>query len=131
MSHDMYFKCRECGGDTGSQCISSAGNAWGTLDLNVFQVQGMRGGRWISLCPFVSDTVLPYLSAVMSHLWRDFSLVMRHDKRRFLLEVGDIKDFLPFYRAQVNSKHVPQSQDRRDFGAPAFYGHFWPPRGWS
>ena len=27
--------------------------------------------------PFVRDTVLPYLSAVMSHLWRDFSLVMR------------------------------------------------------
>ena len=25
----------------------------------------------------VCDTVLPYLSAVMSHLWRDFSLVMR------------------------------------------------------
>ena len=29
------------------------------------------------VCPSVSDTGLPYLSAVMSHLWRDFSLVMR------------------------------------------------------
>ena len=91
------------------QYVGDAGFHWShtSRSLDPLQYVGDAGFHCQSLS--VRDTVVPYLSAVMSHLWRDFSLVMRHDIRWFLLEGGDFEDFWPSSRAQVNSKHVPKS----------------------